>query len=256
MTSNLAAILYLIAGVCFIMALRGPVLARDRAQRQHLRHRRHGDRHRHDPSASRGVEDYLWIGVGIVVGGTDRHGDRAPHPHDRDAAARGGLPQPGGAGRGARRRRRALCTGDLPHRHARRHQAGEPHRDELRRGDRRTHLHRLGRRLRQAAGADDRRAAGSSAASTCSTSRSSSRSWPSARVFSVEQQESVFWAMTGLALIFGVLLIVPIGGADMPGGDLDVELVLGMGGRRASASPSRTRCSSLWARWWARPARF
>ncbi len=35
-------------------------------------------------------------------------------------------------------------------------------------------------------------------------------------VFSIEQQESVFWAMTGLALLFGVLLIVPIGGADMP----------------------------------------
>ncbi len=35
-------------------------------------------------------------------------------------------------------------------------------------------------------------------------------------VFSIEQQESVFWIMTGLALLFGILLIVPIGGADMP----------------------------------------
>ena len=35
-------------------------------------------------------------------------------------------------------------------------------------------------------------------------------------IFSIEQQEGVFWAMTGLALLFGVLLIVPIGGADMP----------------------------------------
>ena len=35
-------------------------------------------------------------------------------------------------------------------------------------------------------------------------------------VFSIEQQEGVFWTMTGLALLFGVLLIVPIGGADMP----------------------------------------
>ena len=35
-------------------------------------------------------------------------------------------------------------------------------------------------------------------------------------VFSIEQQEGVFWAMTGLALLLGVLLIVPIGGADMP----------------------------------------
>ena len=35
-------------------------------------------------------------------------------------------------------------------------------------------------------------------------------------IFSIDQQEGVFWAMTGLALLFGVLLIVPIGGADMP----------------------------------------
>ena len=35
-------------------------------------------------------------------------------------------------------------------------------------------------------------------------------------VFGIDQHESAFWVMTGLALLFGVLLIVPIGGADMP----------------------------------------
>jgi NAD(P) transhydrogenase subunit beta len=35
-------------------------------------------------------------------------------------------------------------------------------------------------------------------------------------IFSIDQSEVVFWIMTGLALLFGVLLIMPIGGADMP----------------------------------------
>ena len=35
-------------------------------------------------------------------------------------------------------------------------------------------------------------------------------------IFSIDQSASVFWIMTALALVFGVLIIVPIGGADMP----------------------------------------
>ncbi|MBT3626894.1 MAG: NAD synthetase, partial [Rhodospirillaceae bacterium] len=69
MTANLAAILYLIAGVCFIMALRGlssPASARAGnifgiagmaiAVGTTL--------------ALPGVEDYLWIVIGIAVGGS------------------------------------------------------------------------------------------------------------------------------------------------------------------------------------------
>src|SRR3954465_1782625 len=34
--------------------------------------------------------------------------------------------------------------------------------------------------------------------------------------FTIDQQHWVFWAITGLAFVFGVTLIIPIGGADMP----------------------------------------
>ena len=34
--------------------------------------------------------------------------------------------------------------------------------------------------------------------------------------FVMDQQEWTFWAITGLAFIFGITLIIPIGGADMP----------------------------------------
>ena len=35
-------------------------------------------------------------------------------------------------------------------------------------------------------------------------------------VFCIDQSPEIFWLMTIVALIFGVLIIVPIGGADMP----------------------------------------
>ena len=35
-------------------------------------------------------------------------------------------------------------------------------------------------------------------------------------IFSIDQSPTIFWTMTGLALVFGVLIIIPIGGADMP----------------------------------------
>ena len=35
-------------------------------------------------------------------------------------------------------------------------------------------------------------------------------------VFCFTQSPTVFWIMTALALLFGLLLILPIGGADMP----------------------------------------
>ena len=34
--------------------------------------------------------------------------------------------------------------------------------------------------------------------------------------FTMDQQHWVFWAITGLAFVFGITLIIPIGGADMP----------------------------------------
>ncbi len=35
-------------------------------------------------------------------------------------------------------------------------------------------------------------------------------------IFCIDQSPTVFWIMTALALVFGVLIIIPIGGADMP----------------------------------------
>jgi len=35
-------------------------------------------------------------------------------------------------------------------------------------------------------------------------------------IFSIDQSPTVFWIMTALALVFGILIIIPIGGADMP----------------------------------------
>ena len=46
MSANLAALLYLVSGVLFILALRGPVAPDHLAAGQPLRHDRHGDRHR------------------------------------------------------------------------------------------------------------------------------------------------------------------------------------------------------------------
>ena len=37
-----------------------------------------------------------------------------------------------------------------------------------------------------------------------------------AAIFCIDQSPTVFWIMTALALVFGVLIIIPIGGADMP----------------------------------------
>ena len=161
MSPNLVALLYLAAGVLFIMALRGLS----------------------SPESSRRGNQYGMIGMAIAVLttlapaqrrrlaahlGADRRrpGDRrrhrrhhrAPHPHDVDAGAGGGVPlarRPGGGVRGGRR---ALCAGSLRHRPPRQHRGGQPAGDVARRRHRRHHLHRLGDRLRQAVGPHVRQA--------------------------------------------------------------------------------------------------
>ncbi len=42
----------------------------------------------------------------------------------------------------------------------------------------------------------------------------------------------LFWAITLTAMLFGILIIIPIGGADMPVVDIDAQLVFGLGGGR------------------------
>ena len=72
MSVNLVQLLYLVAGVLFILALRGPVLAGHLAPGQPLRHDRHGDRHRRPRSAvvaARRPVGWLLVMLGLAIGG-------------------------------------------------------------------------------------------------------------------------------------------------------------------------------------------
>nr|WP_268993468.1 NAD(P)(+) transhydrogenase (Re/Si-specific) subunit beta [Ralstonia solanacearum] len=54
-------------------------------------------------------------------------------------------------------------------------------------------------------------------------------------LFFLSQSWLPFIIMTAIAFALGVLIIIPIGGADMTGGGVDAELLLRLGRRRASA---------------------
>ena len=160
MSANLSAFLYLVAGVLFILSLRGLSSPATSRQGNLLRHDRHGDRGRHDarePSAGG------WSRLGA---GAPRHrhrwrhrrGDRAPRADDLDAGTGRRLPLAGRHGRGAGRRRRVLCAGGLRHRHARQYPSAEPGRNVARRRHRRADLHRLGDRVPETVGPHERRA--------------------------------------------------------------------------------------------------
>ena len=91
----------------------------------------------------------------------------------------------------------------------------QPPRDGARRDHRRDHLLRLGDRVRQAAGADAQRA--DPAAAAPPDQRRARRRDPALLIaFIATGSAVVFWLMTLLAFAIGFLLIVPIGGADMP----------------------------------------
>ena len=92
----------------------------------------------------------------------------------------------------------------------------EPCRNVDRRRHRRHHLHRLGDRVPQAVGPHERRADHPARSATSSTSRS-----PLALIFFiyglvVSQSQIDFWLVALIAFVFGALIIIPIGGADMP----------------------------------------
>ena len=82
MNANLAALAYLVSGVLFILALRGPLQPGDQPARQPHGHDRHGHRHRRHPArrcGASGALDPLTIGLiagGVAIGGDDRRGDR------------------------------------------------------------------------------------------------------------------------------------------------------------------------------------
>ena len=160
MNANLAALLYLVAGVLFILSLRGLVQSRHVPPGQPVRHDRHGDRGRdHARSPSAGGRHRLGAGdPRHRHRRRHRRRDRAPGADDLDAGTGRGLPLAGRHGRGAGRGRRVLCAGGVRHRQARRHPRLEPRRNVARRRHRRADLHRLGDRVPETVGAHERRA--------------------------------------------------------------------------------------------------
>ena len=218
MNANVVALLYLVSGVLFIMALRGLS----------------------SPETSRRGNMFGIAGMTIAVLTT--LGSHPPVGITSWALVIGGLVLGGGIGAVIARRvpmtsmpelvaafhslvglaavlvaaGAYLCAGGVRHRHARQHQQGVAGRDVARRRDRRRHLHRLDHRVPEAVRAHERRADHDSRAATSSTSRSPPR-WCSSSTASWCRRAQVdFWLVTGIALALGILIIIPIGGADMP----------------------------------------
>ncbi len=161
MNANLSAVFYLVAGVLFILSLRGLSSPASSPPRQLLRHDRHGDRggdHARQRIRRPTASAWLLVILGVAIGGGDRRGDRAPGADDVDAGTGRGVPLAGRHGRGAGRGRRLLRAGGLRHRHARQHPSAEPGRDVARRRHRRADLHRLGDRVPEAVRPHERRA--------------------------------------------------------------------------------------------------
>ena len=92
----------------------------------------------------------------------------------------------------------------------------QPDRDGAGRRHRRHHLHRLDRRLRQAAGPGDRRAAGLQGPASAERRAGHRHRRPDRLAASSAQNPAAFWLLVGVSLLLGFLLILPIGGADMP----------------------------------------
>ena len=146
MSANLAALAYLVAGVLFILALRG-LSHPDTSRRGNLfgmigmadRGRDHARR------ASAGRARRLGAGGGRRRDRRRRRrGDRAARADDLDAGTGRGVPLAGRHGGGAGRGRRAVRARRVRHRHRARHSRPEPDRNVARRRHRRHHLHRLG----------------------------------------------------------------------------------------------------------------
>ena len=160
MNANIAGVFYLVAGVLFILALRGLSSPEIEPARQSVRHGRDGDRRPDDAGAQSAGGD-RGVGAGHP-GACGRRRDRGDHraacSDDEHAGAGRGVPFAGRHGRGAGGGGRALCAERFQHRHGRPYSRRESGRDVDRHGDRRHHLHRLGDRVPQAVRTHERRA--------------------------------------------------------------------------------------------------
>ncbi len=217
MSPNLVALLYLVAGVLFILALRG-LSSPDSSQRGNL----FGmigmtiavltTLGAHPPT-----DGLSW---GLVIGGIARRrrrrrGDRAPRADDVDAGTGGRLPLAGRHGGGAGRGRCLLCPGRLRYRHE-----GHIHGASL-----------IEMSLGVAIGAVT--FTGSVIAFLKLSGRMSGKpitlpgrhfinlALAAALIFFVygffvSQSVMDFWLIVALSLTLGILIIIPIGGADMP----------------------------------------
>ena len=153
--------------------------------------------------------------VGLGIGGGVGRGDRAARADDLDAGAGRGIPFAGRHGGGAGRGGGALCAARVRHRRPGRHSAGEPHRNVA----------------RVAIGAIT--FTGSIIAFLKLSARMSGAPimLPMRHAINLAlfvaivlitiwfvRTESyfAFWLLTLAAFAFGVLIIIPIGGADMP----------------------------------------
>ena len=157
-SESLSALCYLIASICFIMALRG-LSSPETARTGNI----YGIAGMVIAVVTTLVTPHVvsfWlIIVGILIGGAIGTYDRAAHSDDGTAAAGRGVSQPRRPCRRLRRRRRLHLSRSLRDRGARLDPPQQPGRDGDRHGDRCDHLHRLGRRLRQVAGSGHRPAA-------------------------------------------------------------------------------------------------
>src|SRR5262249_46836012 len=121
----------------------------------------------------------------------------------------------GGAGGGGR----ALRAGRFRHRYGRCDPQAEPVRNVARRGHRRRHLHPLGGRVFQALPAHERGAdhpAGAPFPQYRARARDALAIVALIVWFVRAESHLAFWLLAFAAFAFGVLIIIPIGGADMP----------------------------------------
>ena len=218
MSANLAALLYLVAGVLFILALRGLSSPATSRAGQSLRHDRHGDRRGDDAAAacSRPSAGLLLIVVGVGIGGGVGAFVAQRIPMTKMPQLVAGFHALVGlaavlVAAGAFFAPHAFGIGV-----ARRYRRRQPHRNVARRGDRRDHLHRLDHRLPEALRAHDRQADPAAGAPYDQHLLGVALLRADRRCSSARESGVWLFLLILASFALGVTLIIPIGGADMP----------------------------------------